>query len=108
MEQTQGKPKLINKFLLAILIIFIVLAIIIPFFYKNSVSGLGISNTEADEIIQGVKVHFDNPFQRMFVFSYQIVEKDSNKYLVVGRSLFGLQVVKASYSISNGFIETVE
>jgi|GEM_PF-5904634 len=51
-------------------------------------------------ILQATRTYFDNPFQKIFVFRYQITERqvesgNLDQYIVVGKTFFGINIVKA-------------
>ncbi|MBI5037955.1 MAG: hypothetical protein HZC01_04620 [Candidatus Kerfeldbacteria bacterium] len=73
----------------------------VPVILTPSVApGVSVPDSMDSVILWSVETHFDHPLQQLFVFRYQITERQvqqgsMDQYLVRGKTFFGITAVTA-------------
>lgn len=83
--------------------IFVLLAVglTIPFIIQDKVK---LSKQTASDLKMYTRNFFDNPVERLAAMNYQITEQRSDGYVLVGRTIFGIPILKGFVKPYNGNI----
>lgn len=79
----------------------LVLVSLVPVVLLPSVvSGVTVPDSMVSVVMVSVDMHFDHPLQRIFIFRYQIVDRQvepgsMDQYIVQGKTFFGVTAVRA-------------